>query len=88
MGVYRDVAQACERRDEGVPEQRVQSGRGTRGRGEDVSVFGHQTKSILQETVQRVAKLLFLFTTHNNGCAQRKRMSDVHRTEEPADLFQ
>jgi len=40
----------------------VQFGRGAGGRGEDVSVLGHQTQAVLQEAVERVAQFLFLRT--------------------------
>ena len=38
-----------------VPEQRVEAGRGLRSRGEDVSVLGHQTETVLEEAVEGVS---------------------------------
>lgn len=45
-----------------VPEQGVQFGGRTGSRGEDVSVLGHQTQTVLQETVEGIPKFLFLLT--------------------------
>lgn len=45
-----------------VPEQCVQLWSCSRRWGENISVFGHQTETILQETMKRITKFLLLFT--------------------------
>lgn len=45
-----------------VPEKRVQLWSGGGSSRENVSVFGHQTETILKETMKGVTKFLFLWT--------------------------
>lgn len=45
-----------------VPEQCVQLWSCSWSWGENISIFGHQTETILQETMKRITKFLLLFT--------------------------